>query len=123
MAASAFEPMLLIAISIVAATILESRKRIVPPGFGSFPLNPAIGSSVPAHLTLELRAGAAFIGLAGDERAQFFAEVERLTTSWASFKSSQMKDVKWCHPRLIVEVKHLAGSKTLRHATVRSFAR
>jgi hypothetical protein len=30
-----------------------------------------------------------------------------------------MQDVKWCHPKLTVEVKHLAGSKTLRHATVR----
>ena len=64
-------------------------------------------------------AGAAFIALAGDERAQFFAEVDRLTTSWASFKSSQSHDVKWCQPRLIVEVKHLAGSKLLRHATVK----
>jgi ATP-dependent DNA ligase len=68
-------------------------------------------------------AGAAFIDLAGDERAQFFAEVERLTASWASFKSSQMHDVKWCHPQLIVEVKYLAGSKTLRHATVKALAR
>ena len=47
-------------------------------------------------------AGAAFIALAGDERAQFFAEVDRLTTSWALFKSSQSHDVKWCQPRLIV---------------------
>ncbi len=62
-------------------------------------------------------AGAAFIALAGDERAQFFAELERLATSWATFKG--MHDVKWCHPKLTVEVKHLAGSKMLRHATVR----
>ena len=61
------------------------------------------------------------LGLAGDERAQFFAELERLATSWASFKSSR-SDVKWCHPKLTVEVKHLAGSKTLRHATVRGLA-
>jgi bifunctional non-homologous end joining protein LigD len=67
-------------------------------------------------------AGAAFISLAGDERAQFFAEVERLATSWASFKSSRMNDVKWCHPELTVEVKHLSGSKLLRHATVIAFA-
>ena len=65
-------------------------------------------------------AGAAFIALAGDERAQFFAEVERLATSWAAFKSSRMVDVKWCQPALTVRVKHLAGSKTLRHATVRA---
>jgi bifunctional non-homologous end joining protein LigD len=68
-------------------------------------------------------AGAAFIALAGDERARFFAELDRLATSWAAFKSSRMNDVKWCHPKLTVEVKHLAGSKFLRHATVRSLAR
>ena len=39
----------------------------------------------------------------------------------ALFKSSRMQDVKWYHPKLTVEVKHLAGSKTLRHATVRGF--
>ena len=68
-------------------------------------------------------AGAAFIALGGDERAQFLAEVERLTTSWAAFKSSRLIDVRWCHPKLTVEVKHLAGSKLLRHATVRKITR
>ena len=67
-------------------------------------------------------AGAAFVALAGEERARFFAELERLTTSWALFKSSRMQDVKWYHPKPTVEVKHLAGSKTLRHATVRGLA-
>ena len=67
-------------------------------------------------------AGAAFITLGGAERAEFFAELERLATSWAAFKSSRLMDVKWCHPRLIVEVKHLAGSKLLRHATVKRLA-
>jgi ATP-dependent DNA ligase len=66
-------------------------------------------------------AGAAFIALARQERAQFFAELERLATSWAAFKG--MHDVKWCHPKLTVEVKHLAASKTLRHATVRGLVR
>jgi bifunctional non-homologous end joining protein LigD len=68
-------------------------------------------------------AGVAFIALGGDARTRFFAEVERLTSSWASFKSSRSNDVKWCDPKLTVEVKHLAGSKKLRHATVRGFAR
>ena len=67
-------------------------------------------------------AGAAFIALSGDERTRFFAELERLATSWAAFKSSRLTDVKWCHPKLTVEVKHLAGSKLLRHATVRGLA-
>ena len=65
-------------------------------------------------------AGAAFITLNGDERKEFLGEVERLTTSWGAFKSSRASDVKWCQPRLRVRVKHLAGSKALRHATVRA---
>ena len=68
-------------------------------------------------------AGAAFITLNGDERKEFLAEVERLTTAWASLKSSRETDVKWCQPRLVVRVEHLAGSKMLRHATVKALAR
>ena len=64
-------------------------------------------------------AGAAFITLGEDARAEFLAEVERLTTAWAAFKSSRSSEAKWCQPKLTVRVKHLAGSKTLRHATVR----
>ena len=67
-------------------------------------------------------AGAAFIALGNDVRTEFLAEVERLTTSRAAFKFSRLTRVKWCQPKLIVRVKHLAGSKTLRHATVRALA-
>ena len=67
-------------------------------------------------------AGAAFIALGDDARTEFLAEVERLTTSWAAFKLSRLTDAKWCQPRLIVRVKHLAGSNTLRHATVKGLA-
>jgi bifunctional non-homologous end joining protein LigD len=56
-------------------------------------------------------AGAAFIALSDDARTEFLAEVERLTTAWAAFKSSRLSDV-WCWPQLTVRVKHLAGSKT-----------
>jgi bifunctional non-homologous end joining protein LigD len=68
-------------------------------------------------------AGAAFIALDDDARTEFLAEVERLTTAWAAFKSSRPTDAKWCEPKLTVRVKHLAGSKTLRHATVRELVR
>jgi bifunctional non-homologous end joining protein LigD len=68
-------------------------------------------------------AGAAFIALRSDERTDFLAEVERLTTSWAAFKSSRLTNANWCEPKLRVRVRHLAGSKTLRHATVRAFVR
>jgi hypothetical protein len=65
-------------------------------------------------------AGAAFIALGDDTRMEFLVEVERLSTAWAVFKSSRQTEVKWCEPTLMVRVKHLAGSKTLRHATVRA---
>jgi DNA ligase D-like protein (predicted ligase) len=68
-------------------------------------------------------AGAAFIALADDPRTNFLLAVERLATSWAAFKTSRLSDVKWCQPKLTVRVKHLAGSKTLRHATVRELVR
>jgi bifunctional non-homologous end joining protein LigD len=68
-------------------------------------------------------AGAAFIALNEDARTEFLFQVERLTTTWAAFKSSRRTDVKWCEPKLMVRVKHLAGSKTLRHATVRELVR
>ena len=68
-------------------------------------------------------AGAAFVALDDDARTEFLAEVERLTTAWAAFKSSRPTDAKWCEPKLTVRVKHLAGSKTLRHATVRELVR
>ena len=68
-------------------------------------------------------AGAAFIALRGDERDHFFAEIERLSAAWSEFKHSRAIDVKWCRPQLTVEVKHLAGSKMLRHATLLSLSK
>jgi hypothetical protein len=56
------------------------------------------------------------------DRAQFLAQVERVATTGAAFKSTRLMDVKWCHPKLTVVVKHLAGSKPLRRATVKSIA-
>jgi len=67
-------------------------------------------------------AGAAFIALRGEERSAFFDQLEQVKTSWAAFKSSRLFDVQWCKPALVVKVKHLAGSKTLRQATVKGFS-
>jgi DNA ligase D-like protein (predicted ligase) len=67
-------------------------------------------------------AGAAFIGLRGEERKLFFDELERLTAAWGAFKDTRSNGPTWCVPKLTVEVKHLAGSKVLRHATVKGFA-
>ena len=66
-------------------------------------------------------AGAAFIALAGNERTEFFAELERLAMSWEAFKVHGWWMSGGANLQLTVRVKHLAGSKTLRHATVRTF--
>ena len=58
-------------------------------------------------------AGAAFIALDDCARAEFFDVLDRLATSKALFKATRLSDVRWCVPKLIVRVKHLAVSKTL----------
>jgi hypothetical protein len=72
-------------------------------------------SACPRESGIKKRGVEPFIALSGVERAEFLAEIERLTTSWAAIKSSRQSDAKWCQPRLTVRVKHLAGVKTLRH--------
>jgi bifunctional non-homologous end joining protein LigD len=67
-------------------------------------------------------AGAAFIALDDMARESLLAQLERLGTSRAPFKASRLIDAKWYQPKLSVRVKHLAGSTTLRHATVRDLA-
>jgi len=66
-------------------------------------------------------AGAAFITLGGDAGKSFWQRSSVSPASWVALKSTRATDVKWCQPRLVVRVKHLAGSKTLRHATVKRF--
>jgi hypothetical protein len=63
-------------------------------------------------------AGAAFIALDDVARAEFLDVLERLATPKGLFKATRLADVRWCLPKL--RVKHLAASKTLRHATVRA---
>jgi len=65
-------------------------------------------------------AGAAFIALDDMARAEFLDVLERLATPKGLFKATRLADVRWCLPKLAVRVKHLAASKTLRHATVRA---
>ncbi len=67
-------------------------------------------------------AGAALIALRDDARREFWSEVEQLTTTKAAFEFTRLVEVRWCQPKLTVRVKHLAGSKSLRHATVRGLA-
>jgi DNA ligase D-like protein (predicted ligase) len=65
-------------------------------------------------------AGAAFIALRDDAREEFLSEVERLATTNAGFGFTRLYGVRWCKPELTVRVKHLAASKGLRHAVVKT---
>jgi bifunctional non-homologous end joining protein LigD len=65
-------------------------------------------------------AGAAFIALDDVARAEFLDVLNRLATSKGLFEPTRLTEVRWCVPKLTVRVKHLAASKTLRHATVKS---
>jgi bifunctional non-homologous end joining protein LigD len=65
-------------------------------------------------------AGTAFIALDDVARAEFLDVMGRLTTPKGLFEATRLSEVRWCLPNVTVRVKHLAASKTLRHATVRS---
>ena len=65
-------------------------------------------------------AGAAFIALRDDAREEFLSEVERLATTNSGYGFTRLYGVRWCRPKLTVRVKHLSGSKTLRHAVVKT---
>jgi ATP-dependent DNA ligase len=65
-------------------------------------------------------AGAAFIALSAEERERFFDEVERLACERSPIPGFRTKRTTWCRPELRVRVKHLSGSVTLRHATLRA---
>ena len=66
--------------------------------------------------------GAAFLALDDVTLADFLDALDRLATPKGLFKATRLTEVRWCVPRLKVRVKHLAASKTLRHATVKGLA-
>jgi DNA ligase D-like protein (predicted ligase) len=67
-------------------------------------------------------AGPAFIVLAGSEREDFRTRLECIKVERCPIPKLRIPDARWINPRLVVRVRHLAGTKYLRHATVRGFA-
>ena len=118
-AASAFDPMALIAISIVPATILGSRKRIVPPGFESFLTQRP--DRVECSSRDEKPTENCCPDLLNDECSNFWRGNYGVECARTQRQRLHFEGVKWCQPKLTVRVKHLAGSRMLRHATVRDF--
>jgi bifunctional non-homologous end joining protein LigD len=67
-------------------------------------------------------AGPAFISLAGSEREDLRARLERIKVERCPIPRLRIPDARWINPELVVRVRHLAGTKYLRHATVSGFA-
>jgi bifunctional non-homologous end joining protein LigD len=66
-------------------------------------------------------AGAAFIALAGSERQDLHARLQRMQVERCAIPKLRLPNARWVEPKLVVRVRYLAGARYLRHATVRSF--
>jgi bifunctional non-homologous end joining protein LigD len=73
-----------------------------------------------AEATCLTCAGAAFIALQEDAREAFSAKLNELAAAAPSIPWLRNRDARWVKPELVVRVKHLAGARLLRHATVRA---
>ena len=66
--------------------------------------------------------GSAFIALAGSERDELRARLEVNKVERCPLARFRYPDAQWVKPRLVARVRHLAGTKYIRHGTVRGFA-
>jgi bifunctional non-homologous end joining protein LigD len=67
-------------------------------------------------------AGAAFIGLSGEDREELQNKLRPLAVERPSISWLRNREARWVKPKLSLKVRHLAfGSGLLRHATVRGF--
>jgi bifunctional non-homologous end joining protein LigD len=64
--------------------------------------------------------GSAFIALSGTERAELNARLAVNKVERSPIQNLRFADAHWVKPQLMGRVRHLAGAKYLRHATVRS---
>ena len=65
--------------------------------------------------------GDAMIALAADERAEFWAAVERLGTPQSRLAGfGKRKSATWIKGWLVARVRHLRGEAVLRHATLQT---
>ena len=65
-------------------------------------------------------AGAAFIGLRGNEWHELRERLQQLAIARSPLTGLRLKDARWVEPRLTAKVRHLAGAKYLRHAVVKT---
>jgi DNA ligase D-like protein (predicted ligase) len=67
-------------------------------------------------------AGPAFFALQSADKEAFESKLEKLVVDQPIFSWLRNRQAKWLKPSLAVRVKHLAGARLLRHATVRAVA-
>jgi hypothetical protein len=65
-------------------------------------------------------AGAAFIGLTIEAREHLQIKLAALNTARTPFPELRSRTAQWARPELVARVRHLAGAKGLRHATVKA---
>ena len=63
--------------------------------------------------------GAAFLALSGAERETLVAQLDALAQERPPISWLLDRQARWLRPEITVRVKHLAGARLLRHATVR----
>ena len=67
-------------------------------------------------------AGAAFLALNDDARKELKAKLAPLAQEHPAFPWLRNRKAQWVQPKLSMRVKHLPGSRLLRHATVRAIS-
>jgi bifunctional non-homologous end joining protein LigD len=67
-------------------------------------------------------AGAAFFALTGDAREELASQIEALTQERPCISWLRNRGARWVRPEVTLRVRHLAGPRLLRHATVREIA-
>jgi len=65
-------------------------------------------------------AGAAFIALPAEAKEQLLFRLQELSFELPPIPGLQLKTAQWIKPNVVVRARHLAGSKSLRHATVKA---
>lgn len=65
-------------------------------------------------------AGSAFIALPASERDELLTRLESVSVANAPIPGLRFAKAQWVRPQLKARVRHLAGTKYVRHGTVRS---
>jgi hypothetical protein len=67
-------------------------------------------------------AGTAFFALPGEAREELRAKIEMLAQEQPTLSYLRNREAWWVRPELALKVRHPAGGKFLRHATVRQIS-